>query len=208
MERSPRFASCIPRSRASAYGSRRDARRPRRGHVDKNPKVELFYQIGADMVHLTVTGKAKFVEDITEKKRIWNGKVFDYDLSQFWPGGRGVERLRPDAYHARSRRADVAAGNDDRQEAGSLARLAQVEVLREAYPRTRSRAKMARSSAVIFSRMREPLPRCRYSPPSEKYSSYGCGGIGSGRRRVCDLHAQHVLDELRVVHPDSVVIRQ
>ena len=57
------------------------------GHVDKNPKVELFYQIGADMVHLTVTGTAKFVEDLTEKKRIWNGKVFDYDLSQFWPAG-------------------------------------------------------------------------------------------------------------------------
>jgi len=56
-------------------------------HIDKNAKVELFYQIGADMVHLTVTGTAKFVEDITEKKRIWNGKVFDYDLSQFWPGG-------------------------------------------------------------------------------------------------------------------------
>lgn len=37
------------------------------GHVDKNPKVELFYQIGAEMVHLTVTGTAKFVEDITEK---------------------------------------------------------------------------------------------------------------------------------------------
>lgn len=56
-------------------------------HIDQNPKVELFYQIGADMVHLTVTGHAKFVEDTAEKKRIWNGKVFDYDLSQFWPGG-------------------------------------------------------------------------------------------------------------------------
>jgi general stress protein 26 len=56
-------------------------------HIEKNPKVELFYQIGAEMVHLTVTGTAKFVEDITEKKRISNGKVFDYDLSQFWPGG-------------------------------------------------------------------------------------------------------------------------
>ncbi len=56
-------------------------------HIEKNPKVELFYQIGADMVHLTVTGAAKFVDDLTEKKRIWNGKVFDYDLSQFWPGG-------------------------------------------------------------------------------------------------------------------------
>ena len=56
-------------------------------HIDKNPRIELFYQIGADMIHLTVTGKAKFVEDVAEKKRVWNGKVFDYDLSQFWPGG-------------------------------------------------------------------------------------------------------------------------
>jgi general stress protein 26 len=56
-------------------------------HIDKNPKVELFYQIGADMVHITVTGAAKFVEDMAEKKRIWNAKVFDYDLSQFWPAG-------------------------------------------------------------------------------------------------------------------------
>src|SRR5271167_3147953 len=55
--------------------------------IDKNAKVELFYQIGADMVHLTVTGSAKFVEDLAEKKRIWNSKVFDYDLSRFWPAG-------------------------------------------------------------------------------------------------------------------------
>ena len=32
---------------------------------------------------------------------------------------------------------------------------------RKIYPRTRSRLKMARSSAVIFSRMREPLPKWR-----------------------------------------------
>jgi general stress protein 26 len=56
-------------------------------HIAGNPKVELFYQIGAEMIHLTVTGKAKFVEDLAEKKRIWNGKVFDYDLAQFWPAG-------------------------------------------------------------------------------------------------------------------------
>jgi general stress protein 26 len=70
-------------------------------HIDNNAKVELFYQIGADMVHLTVTGRAKFVDDVTEKKRIWNGKVFDYDLSQFWPGGPeskdfGLMLIEPD----------------------------------------------------------------------------------------------------------------
>ena len=70
-------------------------------HIEKNPKVELFYHLGADMVHLTVTGKARFVEDAAEKKRIWNGKVFDYDLSQFWPDGPeskdfGLMLIEPD----------------------------------------------------------------------------------------------------------------
>jgi general stress protein 26 len=55
--------------------------------VGKNSNVEMFYQVGADMVHLTVTGKAAFVEDLAEKKRIWNASIFDYDLAQFWPAG-------------------------------------------------------------------------------------------------------------------------
>jgi general stress protein 26 len=56
-------------------------------HIHKNPRVELFYQIGPDMIHLTITGRARFVEEIGEKKRVWNGKVFDYELGQFWPEG-------------------------------------------------------------------------------------------------------------------------
>ncbi len=55
--------------------------------IARNPKVELFYQIGADMVHLTITGRARFIEDPAEKKRVWDGKVFDYDLAQFFPQG-------------------------------------------------------------------------------------------------------------------------
>jgi general stress protein 26 len=55
--------------------------------IAKNPKVELFYQVGPEFVHLTVTGRARFVDDVAEKKRVWEGKVFDYDLAQFWPGG-------------------------------------------------------------------------------------------------------------------------
>ncbi|HEY6393926.1 MAG TPA: pyridoxamine 5'-phosphate oxidase family protein [Candidatus Binataceae bacterium] len=56
--------------------------------IEKNPQVELFYQVSPpDLVHLTVTGKAGFIDDLAEKKRVWNGKIFDYDLSQFWPGG-------------------------------------------------------------------------------------------------------------------------
>jgi general stress protein 26 len=55
--------------------------------VGKNSNVEMFYQVGAETIHLTVTGKAVFVEDLAEKKRVWDAKIFDYDLSQFWPDG-------------------------------------------------------------------------------------------------------------------------
>ncbi|MBV8136097.1 MAG: pyridoxamine 5'-phosphate oxidase family protein [Deltaproteobacteria bacterium] len=55
--------------------------------VVQNPRVELFYQIGSDMVHLTITGRARFIEDPIEKRRVWEGKIFDYDLGQFWPQG-------------------------------------------------------------------------------------------------------------------------
>ena len=131
------------------------------------------------MVHLTVTGTAKFVEDLTEKKRIWNGKVFDYDLSQFWPAGPeskdfGLMLITPDRVELTSLPEMMTGKKPEVWRA-----IAQVDTSRS-HPRTRSRAKIARSSAVIFSRMRDPFPRCRYSPPSEKYSSYGCGGIGSG----------------------------
>jgi general stress protein 26 len=57
--------------------------------IGKNPRVELFYQIGSDMVHLTITGHARFVEDPIEKQRVWEGKIFDYELGQFWPQGPG-----------------------------------------------------------------------------------------------------------------------
>lgn len=60
---------------------------PKGAHIAKNPKVELFYQVGSEFVHLTVTGRARFIDDAAEKKRVWEGKVFDYDLGQFWPGG-------------------------------------------------------------------------------------------------------------------------
>jgi general stress protein 26 len=61
---------------------------PKARHIGKNAKVELFYQVAVpEMIHLTVTGIAKFVEDAKEKKRVWNSKIFDYDLSQFWPAG-------------------------------------------------------------------------------------------------------------------------
>src|ERR1700730_8353569 len=84
---SPRCGSCIPPSKVSGFGSRRAGPRPKAAHIEKNPKVQLFYQVGPEFVHLTVTGSARFIEDAAEKQRVWEGKVFDYDLAQFWPGG-------------------------------------------------------------------------------------------------------------------------
>jgi general stress protein 26 len=55
--------------------------------IRKNSRVELFYQIGSDMIHLTITGHARFVEDPIVKKRVWESKIFDYDLGEFWPQG-------------------------------------------------------------------------------------------------------------------------
>ncbi len=68
--------------------------------IAQNPKVELFYQVGSEFVHLTVTGTARFIEDAAEKKRVWEGNIFDYDLGQFWPGGHqapdfGLRRVTP-----------------------------------------------------------------------------------------------------------------
>ena len=55
--------------------------------IAADPRVELFYQVGTEFTHLTVTGDARLVDDPGEKERIWNSKIFDYDLSQFWPSG-------------------------------------------------------------------------------------------------------------------------
>jgi general stress protein 26 len=58
------------------------------GKADKEKLAgRALYQIGSDMIHLTITGHARFVEDPIEKKRVWESKIFDYDLGQFWPQG-------------------------------------------------------------------------------------------------------------------------
>ncbi|HEY2664478.1 MAG TPA: pyridoxamine 5'-phosphate oxidase family protein [Candidatus Binataceae bacterium] len=59
-------------------------------HVEKNPKVELFYQVGPEFIHITVTGEACFIDDPKEKQRVWNSGIFDYDLKQFWPAGHAA----------------------------------------------------------------------------------------------------------------------
>lgn len=60
---------------------------PKARQIEANPQVEMFYAVGEQFTHLTVTGVARFVDDLGEKKRVWNGKAFDYELGQFWPGG-------------------------------------------------------------------------------------------------------------------------
>jgi general stress protein 26 len=57
--------------------------------IRRDPKVELFYEVSAKRptVHLTITGVAHLVDDPAEKTRIWNAKMFGYDLGEFWPEG-------------------------------------------------------------------------------------------------------------------------
>jgi general stress protein 26 len=67
--------------------------------LERNPKVELFWQVQMpELVHLTVTGRASFVDDPGEKRRLWS--LFDYDLGQFWKDaadpGYGLVRVDPE----------------------------------------------------------------------------------------------------------------
>ena len=57
--------------------------------VARDPRVELFYEVGSarPVTHLTVTGKAQLIGDLGEKIRVWNLRLFGYDLREFWPGG-------------------------------------------------------------------------------------------------------------------------
>ena len=45
---------------------------PKARHVEKNPKVGLFYQVGPEFIHTTVTGGACFIDDPKENERVWN----------------------------------------------------------------------------------------------------------------------------------------
>jgi general stress protein 26 len=57
--------------------------------IRRDPGVELFYEVGANpkAEHLTIRGEARFIDDADEKQRIWNARIFGYDLSRFWPEG-------------------------------------------------------------------------------------------------------------------------
>ena len=57
--------------------------------IARDPRVELFYEIRTErpITHLTVTGKARLIYDLDEKIRVWNLRIFGYDLREFWPSG-------------------------------------------------------------------------------------------------------------------------
>ena len=58
-------------------------------HIARDPRVELFFEVGTQrpITHLTVTGKARLINDLEEKIRVWNLRIFGYDLREFWPSG-------------------------------------------------------------------------------------------------------------------------
>lgn len=57
--------------------------------IARDPRVELFYEIRTErpITQLTVTGKARLIYDLEEKIRVWNLRIFGYDLREFWPSG-------------------------------------------------------------------------------------------------------------------------
>ena len=57
--------------------------------IARDPRVELFFEVGTQrpITHLTVTGKARLINDLAEKVRVWNLRIFGYDLREFWPSG-------------------------------------------------------------------------------------------------------------------------
>lgn len=57
--------------------------------IERDPNIELFWEAGNSrpISHLTIAGVAHFVDDLSEKKRVWSAKLFGYDLAEFWPGG-------------------------------------------------------------------------------------------------------------------------
>jgi general stress protein 26 len=58
-------------------------------HISRDSRVELFYEVGSarPITHLTVTGNARLIHDLEEKFRVWNLRIFGYDLREFWPSG-------------------------------------------------------------------------------------------------------------------------
>jgi len=57
--------------------------------IARDPRVELFFEVGTQrpITHLTVTGNARLIGDLDERIRVWNLRIFGYDLREFWPSG-------------------------------------------------------------------------------------------------------------------------
>src|SRR5713101_2831803 len=57
--------------------------------IEREPNIALFWEAGNSrpISHLTVDGIARFVDDSSEKERVFGAKLFGYDLMEFWPGG-------------------------------------------------------------------------------------------------------------------------
>jgi general stress protein 26 len=57
--------------------------------IARDPRVELFFEVGTQrpITHLTVTGNARLIGDLDERIRVWNLRIFGYDLKEFWASG-------------------------------------------------------------------------------------------------------------------------
>lgn len=64
-------------------------------HIAREPRVELFFEVGSQrpIAHLTVTGRARLIDDLEERIRVWNLRIFGYDLREFWPAGPDAKDL-------------------------------------------------------------------------------------------------------------------
>lgn len=74
---------------------------PKARQLERNPRAELFYWTKAGL-HLTVTGRAAFVEDAAEKARLWalfKAHPVGYDPGAIWKSADdpefGLLRLDP-----------------------------------------------------------------------------------------------------------------
>ena len=55
-------------------------------NITANPAVAMHWQVTESGDGLEVWGSASFHDDVETKRRLWDG-VFDYNLSDFSPGG-------------------------------------------------------------------------------------------------------------------------
>ncbi|MEH6518232.1 MAG: pyridoxamine 5'-phosphate oxidase family protein [Halioglobus sp.] len=55
--------------------------------LQNNAAIDIQFQVASpDFIHLMVRGTATVLNDQETKDRVWD--IMDYDLADFWPGGR------------------------------------------------------------------------------------------------------------------------